>query len=183
MGTRTGVGIGLLSLALVMGAGCASREVKKEEVRQEPAAPSAAEVVTATEEGALGLEEATAFCVRLHEQMATCPREFISLLLDLRAQRDPRFAGVFAREGVREAMTEEGVKEVLADGTGPLEPRQARCTEYAANGPPVPSGDPQRAEPCYALSTCEERVSCLQPVLEQRLMDGRGRARSGAEAQ
>ena len=116
----------------------------------------------------LGAEEATAMCVKLHEQGAQCLEPFANLLLELRAKYDPRFAQALATPGTREEIQQAVRQETLADGTGPLEQRTQRCTEYAVNGPPVPASDPQMLERCYALSDCTERVACMRPVLETR---------------
>jgi hypothetical protein len=94
-------------------------------------------------------DQAAAFCVRLHEQVATCPSEFIDMNLELRAKYFPAFAAKIADPAARAEILQQGVKETLADGTGPAEPRRARCQDYVAHGPPVPRGDVAQAETCF----------------------------------
>jgi hypothetical protein len=138
----------LLGLACVLGGGCSTRATA-------PAAP-------------LGTEQATAMCVRLHEQGAACLDPFAELLLELRATHDSRFAGMLKDPGMREDLRQAVRQETLADGTGPLEKRTRRCRDYATQGPPVPAEDPATLEACYALADCQQRVACMRPVLEQR---------------
>jgi hypothetical protein len=130
------------------------------------------------EQGApLSAEHATAMCVKLHEQGAQCLEPFSELLLELRLANDPRFAEARANPAMREELRQAVREETLADGTGPLEERTRRCTEYALHGPPVPASDPASLERCYALADCPSRVACMRPVLEQRFKaraSGRG---------
>ena len=128
------------------------------------------------ETAALGAEQATAMCVRLHEQGAACLEPFAELLLELRATHDPRFAGMMSDPAQAEALRQAVRQETLADGTGPLEARTQRCAEYATSGPPVPASDPATLESCYALADCPQRVTCMRPVLEQRFKQRAARA-------
>lgn len=82
-----------------------------------PASP-ARQAATAAE--TLPPEEATAHCVRLHEQLATCSGEFIDMNLELRAKYFPPFAKEVANPEARAEMRKEGIAEAIADGTGPI---------------------------------------------------------------
>ena len=141
----------------IMGCSGASHEV--------PASP-ARQAATAAE--TLPPEEATAHCVRLHEQLATCSGEFIDMNLDLRAKYFPAFAKAVASPEARAEMRKEGIAEAIADGTGPVEPRRARCKEYTEHGPKVPRGDVVEAEGCFQKASCAEKIACLRPSQEQR---------------
>lgn len=123
----------------------------------------------ASEEGTVPLEQATAMCVRLHEEAARCTEPFIDQLLELRAKYDPAFAQLLADPQQREEIRRIGIAETLEDGTGDLARRQARCTEYARNGPPAPASDPSTLEACYRQPDCASRVACMRPVLERRM--------------
>jgi hypothetical protein len=153
-----------LGLALlVLLSACASQP--------EPAAaplPLAASTPPSPGADMLPPDEAAAFCVRLHEQVATCPSEFIDMNLELRAKYFPPFAAKIADPAARAEIQKEGVKETLADGTGPVEARRARCQEYVAHGPPVPRGDVAQAETCFQKASCAEKIACLRPSQEAR---------------
>lgn len=131
-----------------------------------PAAPA---------EGTAPLEQATAMCVRLHEEAARCTEPFVDQLLELRARYDPAFAQRLADPQQREELRRIGIEETLEDGTGDLARREARCTEYARNGPPAPASDPSTLEACYRLPDCASRVACMRPVLERRFAARAGR--------
>ncbi len=143
----------LLVMMCAMGAGCRSR---------------AGEPGPGQEKATLGTEQATAMCLRLYEQGAACLDPFADLLLELRAEHDPRFADMIADPGLRKDLRRAVRQEALAGGSGPLPERRRRCGEYARLGPPVPSGDPAALEACYALADCQARVACMRPVLEHR---------------
>lgn len=119
-------------------------------------------------EAQLDAPSATSLCMRLHEQGAQCADGFNALLVDLREQHDPRFAELLKQPGLREQILVEGRAEVLADGTGPHEQREARCAEFVEHGPAVPAADGPALERCYTLSSCEKRLECMRPVLEVR---------------
>lgn len=132
---------------------------------EEPAAP-AGQAASAAE--TLPPEEATNHCVRLHEQLATCSGEFIDMNLELRAKYFPAFAKEVANPQARAEMRKEGISEAIADGTGPLPPRLARCKEYTEHGPKVPRGEVAEAEACFQKASCAEKIACLRPSQEQR---------------
>jgi hypothetical protein len=118
--------------------------------------------------GTLAPEEATAHCVRLHEQLATCSGEFIDMNLDLRAKYFPEFAKQLASPEARAEIRKEGIAEAIADGTGPIGPRQERCKEYTEHGPKVPRGEVAEAEACFQKASCAEKIACLRPSQEVR---------------
>jgi|SoiMethySBSTD1v2_1073268.scaffolds.fasta_scaffold20532_3 hypothetical protein len=147
---------------------------------QEPAASAPAPATASAESPApvadagtaatdqLTLDQSVDFCVRLHEQVAPCAGEFIDLNIELREKHFPDFAEKAKDPKTRAAMHDEGIKEVLADGTGPLEPRRQRCKEYAEHGPPTPKSAVPKMEACFAKSACKEKVECMRPVLDER---------------
>jgi hypothetical protein len=100
--------------------------------------------------------------------MAGCAGEFIDLNIDLRSQYFPEFAKRVATPEARAEARSEGIKETLADGTGPIEPRRQRCAEYAKHGPPSPRTVVSEAERCYAMPACAEKVECMRSILETR---------------
>ena len=143
-----------------------------------PAAPAGTESAAPGEDN-LSLDEATAFCVRLHEQLVTCAPEFIDLMMDLRGQYDPGFSARFSTPEAKAAAKKEGIEEAKADGSGPLEPRQQRCREYAQQ-PPTPRKVPGELEPCFKIADCKQKVECTRPVMEARF---RARAAAAPPAQ
>lgn len=106
--------------------------------------------------------------MRLHEQVVPCAGEFIDLNIELRSRYFPDFAAAAADPAKKAEMRRVGIEEVMADGAGPLEPRQKRCREYAEHGPPTPSGAVPQMEACYAKASCAEKMDCMRPVLEER---------------
>ncbi len=158
----TGKAASVLTVLLQSMAGCGPAE------HPEPAAhPEQPSAGAAT----LSSEDAARFCVTLHEQMASCAPEFIDMNIDLRSKYFPAFAQKASDPATRAEMRDEGIKEALADGTGPLEPRQERCKQYVEHGPPVPSGDVAQATVCFKKATCAEKMACLRPSQEQRYQD------------
>ncbi len=73
-----------------------------------------------------------------------------------------------ANPETRAEIRKEGIAEAVADGTGPLEPRQERCKQYAEHGPKVPRADVVEAEVCFAKTACAEKIACMRPSQEAR---------------
>jgi hypothetical protein len=148
-----------------------------------PASPASAAPSVAASSAApsddLSLDEATAFCVRLHENLVTCSAEFIDMTMDLRGKYDPGFAARFSTPEAKAAAKKEGIEEAKADGSGPLEPRQQRCRGYAQE-PPTPRKAPAELEPCFQITDCTQKIACMRPVMEARF---RARAEAAAAAQ
>nr|UXE46069.1 hypothetical protein Hi04_10k_c5591_00009 [uncultured bacterium] len=142
-------------------------------------APGAGTGSTASGDDNLSLDDATAFCVRLHENVVSCAGEFIDLMMDLRGHYDPGFQAKFSTPEAKAAAKKEGIEEVKADGSGPLEPRQQRCREYAQQ-PPTPRKAPAELEPCFKIADCTQKIECMRPVMEARF---RARAEAAAAAQ
>jgi hypothetical protein len=145
----------------------------------QPASTTPAAASGAAPSDELSLDEATAFCVRLHEQVVTCAAEFIDMTMDLRGKYDPGFAARFSTPEAKAAAKKEGIEEVKADGSGPLEPRQQRCRDYARE-PPTPRKVPAETEPCFQIADCAQKIACMRPVMEARF---RARAEAAAAAQ
>jgi hypothetical protein len=115
----------------------------------------------------LTTDQAITMCVQLHQQGARCAPEFAKLNLELRAKYVPEFATALADPAQRAAIEAEAIEEIKADG-GPAVTE--RCTEFAKPswGPLTPRGDAVAADLCYRKVTCDERMSCLRPVIEPR---------------
>jgi hypothetical protein len=152
--------VSLLATALVVGCAAPSQEAP----RAQPA-PAPAELAGTDN---LPPDEALAFCVVLHEQLAACAGEFIDMNLDLRAKYFPPFAEEVANPTARAEMRKEGVAEAIADGTGPIEPRRDRCQQYVAHGPKVPRSDVAESAGCFQKASCAEKIACLRPTQEAR---------------
>ncbi len=120
--------------------------------------------------------EATASCMRLHEQMATCAEHFTPLMVELRVKYEPGFAAMLKRKGMRAKILAAGIEETRQDGSGPKEPRLQRCAQWVRSGPRIPDDESARMSACWELETCEKKAACARPMLEQRLS---ARAREG----
>ena len=107
-----------------------------------------------------------ALCERLHHEVVSCPREFVTLNLDLRSKYSPEFAQQISDPEVRSAAIEQGITETANDAAHAHE----QCTEFAkpAWGPAQPRSDLEVLEGCYRQAACPERVECLRPVIEPR---------------
>jgi hypothetical protein len=116
-------------------------------------------------------DEATRLCVMLHEQMAACAPEYIDMSIELRTRYFPAFAEKAASPELRAAMREEGIREAVASGTGPIEAREQRCKEYVAHGRPVLRGDLAQADLCFQKVSCAEKMECVRPSEERRYQD------------
>lgn len=141
---------------------------------EQPASPDDTEPAPAAgaESDTLAREAAVDFCVELHEHGARCAGEFLDTLMGLRAKYNPQFAQMLADPERAKMMREEGLKEVAADGTGPIESRRARCGEYVDHGPPTSPQDAAAMRECFALQACGELVQCLSGPLEHRMARG-----------
>ena len=114
----------------------------------------------------LSSSEMVALCERLHHEVVSCPREFVTLNLDLRSKYSPEFAQQISDPEVRSAAIEQGITETANDAAHAHE----QCTEFAkpAWGPAQPRSDLEVLEGCYRQAACPERVECLRPVIEPR---------------
>jgi hypothetical protein len=114
----------------------------------------------------LSREEMVPFCMRLHEQGAKCPQQFVAVNVDLRVQYDPQFAEMMKDPAIRAQAEQEGAAETASDAAN----AKARCEEFVqpAWGPEAPRSHAKAAEGCYAKATCEEKMACLKPIIEPR---------------
>lgn len=156
--------------ALVLSAGCggAAREPPATAAGQPEASKSAAPSRPEVADDSLTQAENVDFCIRLHEQLAACAGEFIDLNIELRTHYFPDFAKRVSTPEARAEARRIGIEEALADGTGPVEPRRQRCTEYCVHGPPTPRSDVPHMEGCYQKPSCADKVECARPILEAR---------------
>jgi hypothetical protein len=152
--------VSLLATVLVVGCGTSAEQAP----RAQPAPASAQPALSDN----LPPDEAAAFCLVLHEQLAACAGEFIDMNLDLRAKYFPPFAQQVADPVARAEMRKEGVAEAIADGTGPIEARRDRCQQYVAHGPKVPRSDVAESTGCFQKASCAEKIACMRPTQEAR---------------
>jgi hypothetical protein len=114
----------------------------------------------------LSQAEMVDLCVNLHSKAAACPAEFTKLNIDLRIKYSPEFAQMMQDPAVRQQAQAEGVAETSADAANARE----RCTEFAKPewGAAQPRSDLARLDTCYAMSSCDGKMQCLQPLIEPR---------------
>jgi hypothetical protein len=114
----------------------------------------------------LSQTEMVELCVELHTNAAACPTEFTKMNLDLRAKYSPEFAQQIADPETRRQAEAAGVAETAADAASARE----RCTEFAKPewGKAQPRGDVDRLDACYALTSCDAKMACVQPIVEPR---------------
>lgn len=114
----------------------------------------------------LSTSEMVTLCERLHHEVVSCAREFVTLNLDLRSMYSSEFAQQISDPAARTAAIEEGIAETASDAAH----AQERCTEFAqpAWGPPQPRSDLEVLEGCYQQTACTAKMACLRPVIEPR---------------
>lgn len=142
--------------------------------------PPAAPVAAASDEY-LSLDDATALCVHLHEEMVSCAPELMDLIIDLRRRYDPSWP---ANHPTPESEAEAkivGIEELKDEGTGPIEPRRERCRGYA-QAPKTPRDVPATLDPCFKITDCTQKVECTRPVMEARFRARAEAAATGAQS-
>lgn len=114
----------------------------------------------------LSQAEMVDLCVNLHSKAAVCPSEFTKLNIELRIKYSPEFAQMMQDPAIRQQAQDAGVAETSADAANARE----RCTEFAKPewGAAQPRSDLARLETCYAMSSCDGKMQCLQPLIEPR---------------
>lgn len=130
-------------------------------------------------DGYLSFDDATAFCVRLHEELVSCAPEFMDLIIDLRRRYDASWPKNHPTPEAEAEARVIGIEETKEEGTGPLESRRERCRGYA-QAPKTLSDVPAKVEPCFKITDCTQRVECTRPVMEARF---RARAEAAAGTQ
>lgn len=140
--------------ALALGCGGGSKETKAD------AKPAAETTVAAPL-----MDDMVNHCVKMREQLFLCKDQAIDMLMDERAKANPDFAKQVADAAQKTAMRDQGLKELEADGGGPVEPRQAKCKEMVSK---MPAQVPQawmteytNANTCWD-KPCADRVNCLR---------------------
>ncbi len=123
------------------------------------ASPSAADPT-------LSQAEMVELCVNLHSKAAGCPSEFTKLNIELRIKYSPEFAQMMQDPAIRQQAQYAGVAETSTDAANARE----RCTEFAIPewGAAQPRSDLARLDTCYAMSSCDGKMQCLQPLIKPR---------------
>jgi hypothetical protein len=144
-------------------------------------APRPAPPVSAEADEYLSLEDATALCVHLHEEMVSCAPELMDLIIELRRRYDPSWPVDHPSPDSEAEAKAVGIEELKNEGTGPLEPRQELCRGYARS-PKTPRAVPATLEPCFKISECKQKVECTRPVMETRFRARAEAAVAGAQS-
>ncbi len=109
--------------------------------------------------------EAVEACVKNREKSYECREPFIDAMIELRLRK----AGKQVPPAQRAKMRELGLREIAEDGSGPLEPRRAKCEAMVAKmgeGAKMPRSVNDQLEGCYAQTDCQARVACMMPIME-----------------
>ena len=103
-------------------------------------------------------EESIDFCVDMREKTAECKEEFAD-----------HFASMGPPER-REAIRKKVLEELVADGTGPREPRRQKCAAQAERKPPsYKQEDVKEARKCFAEKDCKTAFACLKPLIDKQM--------------
>jgi hypothetical protein len=123
-------------------------------------------LVAAAEEGKpLSRDDAIAFCVEFRERTVVCKEELSYVFADMMP------AGTSAEN--KEKVRQKALKEIEEDGTGPLEPRRAKCAAHVDRGLTFTQGDVKSGRACMAEKDCKKAVACIQPLLQAKHKRGR----------
>jgi hypothetical protein len=122
---------------------------------------------TAYAEDRAATEDAVNLCVEMRERIFECKEDFAEAFV---AHHNPR-------PEQRQAMKAKALEEIIADGSGPLEPRRQVCAETMKRGPAPPADKirdfRQSLADCAAKSGCPARVACLMPLMKDRIGKGK----------
>ncbi|MEW5847875.1 MAG: hypothetical protein AB2A00_03635 [Myxococcota bacterium] len=156
----------VLAAALAVGCGGSKEEKKAEEkpATEQQAQAAAAEPTVAAPAQA----DLVSHCLQMREQLALCKEQAIDLLMDERAKANPEFAAKVADANQKATMRTDGLKELEADGLGPVEERTRKCTEVASK---VPAQIPQSMMSTWEATKgcvdkpCGDRINCYRPFV------------------
>jgi hypothetical protein len=105
-------------------------------------------------------DQGVAACVEFREKAVACK--------DVLADYFASFAPAERRASIREKV----VAEIVADGSGPLEARRAKC---AASQAPAPNTEADLAtlHACAAKTDCNAQLACAKPVMDKMMVKRR----------
>jgi len=70
----------------------------------------------------------------------------------------------------RERFRAKVLEELVADGTGPREPRRQKCAATADRKPKAfPESDVKAARACFAKKDCDALFACLKPLMDKHM--------------
>jgi hypothetical protein len=118
--------------------------------------------VSAASDKPLPADQAVAACVEFKEKAVACKE----VLADYFAS--------FAPAEKRQRLREKAMQEIVAEGTGPLEPRQAKCAESQARQP-YTEAEATALRACAAKTDCQAQLDCAKPLMSK--MTGRSKKR------
>jgi hypothetical protein len=115
----------------------------------------------------LSQDELVAGCMAVREKAWQCKDPFIDAMMALR----DRHAAPSIPKDQWAAAREQGLRELEADGSGPVEPRQKRCADAVAAGmmSSLSQKDGDDMNACLAKTSCADRVPCMIGVLERTM--------------
>src|SRR5262245_46049540 len=94
-------------------------------------------------------DQAIATCVAYKEKAVACKEELADF-----------FAG-FAPADQRPRFREKALQEIVAEGTGPLAPRQDKCAKDVEKSP-LTEADRAAMETCSAVKDCHAAIECAK---------------------
>ncbi len=112
-------------------------------------------------------EDGINLCVQVRERIFECKEDFAEAFV---AHHNPK-------PEQRETMRRKALDEITADGSGPIEPRRQACAESTKGGPALTADKLREFKrglaDCVARSGCPARVSCLMPIIKNRIGKGK----------
>ena len=107
-------------------------------------------------------------CVKNREEALACKEPFIDAMIELRARHQPQIAEAIKTPAGKLETREIGLKELAADGGGPVAERRTKC-EAVASHTQMSRADLDALNACYTKSDCTAKVACMMPILERAM--------------
>jgi RNA polymerase sigma factor (sigma-70 family) len=117
-------------------------------------------VAAAQDEKPLSRDENIAFCMEFRERTVVCKEELSHLFAEM--------APPSTTPEQRERIRQKALKEIEQDGTGPVEPRRAKCAASVDRGFSFTQGEVKAGRACMAEKDCKKSVACMRPHMEAK---------------
>ena len=117
-------------------------------------------VAAAQDEKPLTRDENIAFCVEFRERTVVCKEELSHMFANMMPPSTP--------PEQKERVRQKALKEIEEDGTGPVEPRRAKCAASVDHGFSFTQSEVKAGRACLDEKDCKKSVACMQPLVETK---------------